>query len=46
MACSMKCSGSSAVRYWHRPVCSVGSKVVSIHGFIIGVVAGWVFLER
>ena len=43
---SMKCSGSSAERYWHRPVCSVGSRVVSCCGFTVGVSAGWVFLER
>ena len=29
-ACSMNCSGSSALRYWQRPDCSVGSKVVSL----------------
>ena len=44
-ACSMKYSGSSAKRYWHRPVCSIGSKVVSFRGFTVGVV-GWVFLVR
>ena len=43
---SMKCSGSSAERYWHRPVCSIGSRVVSCCGFTVGVSAGWVFLER
>ena len=43
---SMKYSGSSAERYWHRPICSTGSKVVSCHGFTIGVAVERVFLER
>ena len=44
--CSVKFSGSSAERYWHRPVCSTGSKVVSCHGFIIGAAVRQVFFER
>ena len=43
---SMKYSGSLAKRYWHRPICSIGSKVVSCHGFTVGVTAGQVSLER
>ena len=45
-ACSVKCSGRSAERYWHRPICLIGSRVVSCHGFTVGVAVGWVFLER
>ena len=43
---SVKCLGGSAERYWQRPVCSIGSRVVSCHGFMVGVAAGQVFLER
>ena len=43
---SMKCSEGSAERYQQRLVCSIGSRVVSYCGFIVGVAAGQVFLER
>ena len=43
---SMNCSGSSALRYRQRPVCSVGSKVVSLRGLTLGVYEGWVFQLR
>ena len=42
---SVKYSGSSAKRYWHRPICSIGSRIVSCCGFTVGVTAGWVFFE-
>ena len=45
-ACSVKDSGSSTERYQQKPVCSVGSRVVSFHGFPVCIVAGQVFLER
>ena len=37
---SVKCSGSSVERYQHRPVCLVGSRVVSCLGFTVGVAGG------
>ena len=43
---SVKDSGSSTERYQQKPVCSVGSRVVSFCGFTVCIVAGWVFLER
>ena len=43
---SVKCSGSSAERYWQRPVCSTGFRVVSFRGFTFRLMAGRVFLER
>ena len=42
---SMKCSGDSAERYRHRPVCSSWFRVVSFCGLIAEVV-GQVFLVR
>ena len=41
----VKCSGDSAERYRHRPVCSSWFRVVSFRGFIVEVV-GRVFLVR
>ena len=43
---SVKFSGSSAERYQHRPVCLVGSRVVSFQGLTAEVVEGWVFLDK
>ena len=43
---SIKCSGSSAERYLHRPVCLVGSRVISFFGFTVGVAEGQVFLDK
>ena len=43
---SVKCSGSLAEMYQHRPVCSTGFKEVSFHGLTVEVAAGQVFLER
>ena len=37
---AVKCSGSLAERYWHRPICSTGSKGVSFRGLTVKVVAG------
>ena len=42
----VKFSGSSAERYQHRLVCSVGSRVVSFLGLMAEVVEGWVFFDK
>ena len=43
---SVKELGNSVERYWQKPVCSTGFRVVSFRGFMIWVETGRVFLER